>query len=150
MAQASPAMLQARATKNKATGPRRLKPWEADSAIAQTASNAPETIKTVHATTRLRSQAVLSWCGYGSLVRGPAHRVPRRFYGGGRTLTMVAPHPSPGRVVAGGAGPATALATGRGACAPPVRSSRAAARRRGDAREDRDRARRDGRSGDAG
>ncbi|BFL73540.1 hypothetical protein M7M4_02920 [Corynebacterium pseudogenitalium] len=72
IAQASPPMEIAQATRKMSEGYRRVKPADLSSAAAHTVSKAPEKIKMNHA-------IAASWpsfrvAGYGSLVRGPHER----------------------------------------------------------------------------
>src|SRR5690606_39566667 len=57
-------MLMMRPTEKVIVGPRRVKPSDLPRAVAQTASNIPDTIRTTHAMVRTLS-AVLSSTGYG-------------------------------------------------------------------------------------
>jgi hypothetical protein len=61
-------MLAVIATTNTIVGTGRRKPFEAPSAVAQTASSIPDAMSTIHVMTN-PSESVLSWCGYCSLVR---------------------------------------------------------------------------------
>src|SRR5699024_4869964 len=70
MVQARPAMLTIMATKNTTVGRQRRKPSEAARAMAQTASNMPEMIRTNHAMTD-PSESVLSVAGTAPSSAGP-------------------------------------------------------------------------------
>src|SRR6185312_530975 len=81
MAYAKPAMLMTSPAPKTTDGTSRENPSVLPRAMAQTASNSPETMSTIHAMAnhRFPSVAVLSLAGYGSLVRweraAPAERL---------------------------------------------------------------------------